>query len=70
MIEYFKKQFSSFAYEWNNCKSIMMKIKLIWLAFVIWAIFFPLIYLLMIVIGACTLNNPHKFAMEAIKSLS
>lgn len=68
MRKYVTRQLKSFKHQWKEYPE--KRIKLIWMAFLIWFLFAPVMYILMFFIGLLTLNNPHRFAVDALNELS
>jgi hypothetical protein len=46
------------------------RLKLVWMAFIIWFLFAPTMYILLFFVGLLTLNNPHRFASDALNEMT
>lgn len=68
MRKYVTRQLESFKNQWKKYPE--KRVKLIWMAFIIWFLFAPVMYILVFFIGLLTLNNPHRFAVDALNELS
>ena len=68
MKKYIKKQIKMFKHQWDYYPETRMK--LVWMAFVIWFVFAPTVYLILFCVGILTLNNPHRFAVDGLSNLS
>lgn len=67
MRKYIRKQLKLCKSQWDKYPND--RLKLIWLSLVFWLLLAPSTYLLLFVIGALTLQNPHRFASEVFNRL-
>lgn len=67
MRKYILKQLRSFKFEWDTYPK--QRLKLLWMAFLIWFLFAPIFYILLFTMGAITLQNPHRFAANTFNEL-
>lgn len=67
MKRYIRKQLKSFKHQWKEYPKT--RLKLVWMAFLIWFLFAPVMYTLLFFVGLLTLNNPHRFASDALNEM-
>lgn len=67
MRKFIRKQIKSFKNQWKDYPKT--RLKLVWMAFLIWFLFAPVMYTLLFFIGLLTLHNPHRFAFDALNEM-